>query len=123
VFQHDYEAAIIFMTISNRNSEKVMADPKLREEYGSYAKTIPLEHVLLVSRMGLARATGLPRETVRRKVSKLIEKGWVVELPGGLRARPDLNRAPEYMSAIEPMAANLRRMFGQLLQTGALNAG
>lgn len=122
VFEHDYEAAILFMTISNRNSEKVMADPKLREAYGSYATTIPLEHVLLISRMALARATGLPRETVRRKVAKLLEKGWVVELPGGLRARPDLNRAPEYMGAIEPLAANLRRLFTQLMQTGALNA-
>ena len=71
--------------------------------------------------MALARATGLPRETVRRKVAKLIEKGWVVELPGGLRARPDLNRAGQYMVAIEPLSQNLRRLFTQLLSTGALN--
>ena len=41
IYDHDYEAAILFMTISNRNSEKVMADPKLRERYGSFASTIP----------------------------------------------------------------------------------
>ena len=57
VYDHDYEAAILFMTISNRNSEKVMADPKLREAYGSFSKTIPMEHILLISRMALARAT------------------------------------------------------------------
>jgi hypothetical protein len=121
IYDHDYETAILFMTISNRNSEKVMADPKLRERYGSYASTIPPEHALLISRMALARATGLPRETVRRKVAKLIEKGWVVELPGGLRARPDLNRSDQYMVAIEPLSQNLRRLFTQLLSTGVLN--
>ena len=121
LYDYDYEAAILFMTISNRNAEKVMSDPKLREIYGTYQATIPPEHTLLISRMALARATGLPRETVRRKVGKLIEKGWVIELPGGLRAHPDLNRYPDYIAVIEPQAQNLRRLFTMLLTTGALN--
>ena len=121
VFEHDYEAAILFLMISNRNSEKAMNDPKLREQYASYKTTIPPEHSLLVSRMALARATGLPRETVRRKVTKLIEKGWIIELPGGLRARPDLNRHADYVRTLEPQAQNLRRLFTMLLSSGALN--
>jgi hypothetical protein len=121
LYDHDYEMAILFMTISNRVAEKVMNDPKLREQYGSYNNTIPPEHALLISRMALARATGLPRETVRRKVAKLIEMGWVVELAGGLRARPDLNRHSNYIGALEPMAQNLRRLFTMLLAIGAFN--
>ncbi len=123
VFDHDYEAAILFLMISNRNSEKVMSDPKLRDGYASYRTTIPPEHSLLISRMALARASGLPRETVRRKVAKLIEKGWVIDMPGGLRARPDLNRYPKYVRTLEPQAQNLRRLFTMLLSSGALNAG
>jgi hypothetical protein len=122
-FDHDYEAAILFLTISNRNSEKVMSDPALRQKYGSYTTTFPDEHLLLINRMALARATGLPRETVRRKVARLIERGWVIELPGGLRARPDLNRDPGYISVLEPQAQNLRRLFTMLLATGALGQG
>jgi hypothetical protein len=121
LYDHDYEMAIIFMTISNRVAEKVMNDPKLREQYGSYTSTIPPEHALLISRMALARATGLPRETVRRKVAKLIEMGWVIELAGGLRPRPDLNRHSNYIGAVEPMAQNLRRLFTMLLAIGAFN--
>lgn len=123
VFDHDYEAAILFLTISVRNGEKAMNDPKLRELYGSFKETIPAEHALFVSRMALARATGLPRETVRRKVAKLIARGWVEEHPEGLRARTDLNRDPRYIATLEPQAQNLRRLFAMLLSTGALNLG
>ncbi|HUO90274.1 MAG TPA: hypothetical protein VMU08_13960 [Rhizomicrobium sp.] len=121
-FDHDYEEALIFLTISNRNSEKAMNDAKLRELYGSYTATIPPEHALLISRLAISRATGLPRETVRRKVANLIGRGLVIELPGGLRARPDLNRDPRYIAALEPQAQNLRRLFAMLLGSGALNA-
>ncbi|MBS0472245.1 MAG: hypothetical protein JSR60_14330 [Proteobacteria bacterium] len=122
-FQNDYEAAILFLTISNRNSEKVMSDPALRQRYGSYTATIPDEHVLLINRMALARATGLPRETVRRKVGRLVEKGWVIEQAGGLRIRPDINRDAGYIAILEPQAQNLRRLFTMLVTSGALNPG
>ena len=123
VFNHDYEAAVLFITISVRNSDKAMHDPKLREMYASFKNDVLPEHSLFVSRMALARATGLPRETVRRKVAKLIAKGWVEEHPEGLRARADLNRDPRYIATLEPQAQNLRRLFAMLLTTGALNFG
>lgn len=31
----------------------------------------------------IAAASGVPRETVRRKLDKLLAKGWVIELPNG----------------------------------------
>ena len=39
-----------------------------------------------VSRRAVAASVGLPRETVRRKVMELIEKGHLEEVRGGLRA-------------------------------------
>lgn len=35
------------------------------------------EHLRPANALSIAHATGIPRETVRRKVEKLIEKGWV----------------------------------------------
>ena len=121
LFDNDLESAMLFITIAIRNSEKVMSDPKMREKYGSYKVALPGEDVLLISRMALARATGLPRETVRRKVAKLIAKGWVIEKEGGLHIRPDLNRDARYIAILEPQAQNLRRLFSVLLSAGALN--
>jgi hypothetical protein len=120
VFAHDYESAVLFLTISNHNAQKVMTEPALRDRYASDAVTIPPEHIVPVSRMALARATGLPRETVRRKVARLMAKGWVEEHKGGLCVRPDINRDARYAAAVESQRRNLRRMFDALSSSGAL---
>jgi hypothetical protein len=46
----------------------------------------PDEARLPVSRRAIAASVGLPRETVRRKVIELIQKGHLVEVRGGLKA-------------------------------------
>lgn len=40
--------------------------------------TIPL-----TNRKSIADSTGIPRETVRRKVATLVARGWVIEQPDG----------------------------------------
>ena len=119
-FEHDYETAILFMAISNRNAQFAMEDPELRQRYASYSDPIPTEIATPISRMALARSTGLPRETVRRKVGKLIKKGWVIETKDGLRADYDLTKDPLYVQVIMSMAPNLRRLFTGLVSAGAL---
>jgi hypothetical protein len=119
-FENDYETAILFMAISNRNAQFAMEDPELRARYASYSDAIPTDIATPISRMALARSTGLPRETVRRKVGKLIQKGWVVETKDGLRADYDITKDPIYVQVILSMAPNLRRLFAGLVSAGAL---
>jgi len=121
-FEHDYEAAILFMAISNRNAQFAMEDPELRARFASYSDPIPTEVATPISRMALARSTGLARETVRRKVAKLIQKGWVIETKDGLRADFDLTKDPIYAQVLLSMAPNLRRLFSGLFAAGALGA-
>ncbi len=121
-FDHDYEAAILFMAIGQRNGQMAMEDPELRVRYASYDDPIPTELATPISRMALARSTGLPRETVRRKVGKLIEKGWVIETKDGLRVEYELSKRALYQEIVGSMAPNLRRLFAGLLAAGALGA-
>jgi hypothetical protein len=37
----------------------------------------------LTNRKSIADSTGIPRETVRRKVATLVARGWVIEQPDG----------------------------------------
>lgn len=121
-FENDYEAAILFLAISTRNTQIVMNDPVLRQKYGSYSTRIPLDLSTPVSRLALARSTGLPRETVRRKVAYLIKREFVVEdSKKMLRVNPKLNEAADYVEVLKPQAQNLRRLFSVLASTGLFN--
>lgn len=118
-FNHDYEMVILFLAISTRNTQNVMADPELRKRYASYSEPIPVSLYTPISRLALSRSTGLPRETVRRKVAKMIELGVVVEDErGGLRVPPDLNEEDNFVETLRPQMMNLRRLLSTLAETG-----
>ena len=120
-FNHDYEMTLLFLAISTRNEHNVMNDPELRARYASFDEVIPPSLYTPISRLALARSTGLPRETVRRKVAKMIELGVVVEdKRGGLCIRPGIIEEFEPEEVLKPQLRNLRRLFSVLSETGAL---
>ncbi len=113
-FDNDYEQAMIFLAISTQNAQNLMLNKVTRKEYASFANFVP-EHLMRpVSRMALARSTNLPRETVRRKVLKLIERGYVVETPKGLVVPRSLRDLPAYGETVAVQEANLRRLFSMV---------
>jgi len=122
LFDHDYEAVILFMAILTRTGQHVMSDPRLRERFSSYAVPLPDEYATPVSRLALSRSTGLPRETVRRKVAAMIARGVVIEdLRGGLRMPPGLAGNEAFVALVEPYLGNLRRLFAHLSEAGAFD--
>jgi hypothetical protein len=52
--------------------EEVLRDPARRRDY-----------LLPCNALSVAETTGIPRETVRRKVQKLIARGWIARESGG----------------------------------------
>lgn len=76
-----------------------------------------------VSRMALARSTNLPRETVRRKVSKLIERGFVEETPKGLIVPRSVRDIPLYAETVAAQEVNLRRLFSMVSEALATDPG
>ena len=119
-FDHDYESAILFLSVTTQNSQNIMLKRDLRVRYGSLSTPIDPELMTPVSRSALSRSTGLPRETVRRKIGKLIEKGLIVDTPRGLIVPRYVTDSPAYAQTLGPQADNLRRLFsmiGELLDT------
>lgn len=120
-FNNDYEMTLLFLAISTRNEHHVMNDPELRARYASFDEVIPSSLYTPVSRLALSRSTGLPRETVRRKVAAMIEMGVVVEdKRGGLCIRQTIIEDFDPEAVLEPQLRNLRRLFSVLSETGAL---
>lgn len=81
-FDCDLECFLCYMAVVSANLGRLMRDPSSfsDDEPPSEDDRWP------VSRRAIAASVGLPRETVRRKVMELVEKGHLVEVRGGLRA-------------------------------------
>ncbi len=113
-FDNDYEQAMIFIAITTQNTQNLMLNQVTRKQYASFSTDVP-EHLFRpVSRMALARSTNLPRETVRRKVMKLMDRGFVEELPKGLIVPRSVRDIPLYAEMVVLQESNLRRLFSMV---------
>lgn len=81
-FDCDIECFVCYLAVVSANLGRMMRSQDLVSDDAPP----PDEDRLPVSRRAIAASVGLPRETVRRKVIELIEKGHLVEVRGGLKA-------------------------------------
>lgn len=113
-FDNDYESVLIFLTIITQNDETLMLSQASRKRYASLNSAVPDTLIRPISRMALARLTGLPRETVRRKVLKLVERGYVEDTPRGLIVPQCVREMPLYAELVAAQESNLRRLFSMV---------
>lgn len=113
----------VFLVIVLATVQRYVRNPEVAPQFKS---AIPLSQELsgFVSRRGIAEAMGIPLETVRRHVKRLIERGLVVERTrgclstrGGTLAR--LNATDTPMA----LAGDIAALCGSLLRMGAFRAG
>lgn len=72
VAHHNVSAQLHKLTDARRD----LAEPQ--PDLGESTSYLP------TNAFSIAQATGIPRQTVRRKVSALVERGWLLETPDGL---------------------------------------
>lgn len=110
IFNFDYERAIIALSVTMGNVQHLVNSPDL-EPYADLSTIIPPELQRPVTRLAITRATGLPRETVRRKVAALIEAGVLIkDQRGGVRMTPGLLNVDPMRDAVEQNDADVRRL-------------
>ena len=63
--------------------EARMRDPEFRDQYRAVTKVAGVEAQRGVNALSVSQATGIPRETTRRKIKKLIELGAILEVRRG----------------------------------------
>jgi len=83
LFDHDLDCAMIFLAVLEGNGRQNIRSPAFRNEYADVRVALPAETVRPMSRQSIAESLGFPRETVRRKIAALIEKGYLTEDPRG----------------------------------------
>jgi len=79
LFDDDYDCAMIFLAVLEANGRHNIRQVYFREDYADVRVSLPAEMARPISRMAISESLGMARETVRRKVSALVDQGYLVE--------------------------------------------
>lgn len=101
-YQGDMEQAIIAGMVGIGSSNHFVFEPAFREAFGDMRTLIGVDPQRGVNSFSIAEATGIPRETVRRKLKELEAIGAIVQKSRGryVHAVGYLQR-PEKIAAID----------------------
>jgi Fic family protein len=78
VFRGDLQEMLVLAVVGQMQLRAIMVSPNEGSAVGSAASGDPS-----ISASRIADVTGIPRQTVRRKLLGLLERGWVQQLPTG----------------------------------------
>ena len=82
-FSGDILAAVVLGTIGQQNTRRFFEEVVAKSEETVeelVARGAHLPHMRPCNAMSVSMATGIPRETVRRKIRWLIQQGWVQQV-------------------------------------------
>jgi hypothetical protein len=75
----DLDLAVVAEIIGTAGVEPGMRDATFREQHRTFASVVGVEGQRGINATSIASAAGIPRETVRRKLKRLVELGFIVE--------------------------------------------
>lgn len=121
--KRDPETVLILIAVISITSEKFTRtglDPKMR----SLESHLPLEQLQGCNVASIAAATGLNRETARRRVERLLREGSLIRTASGDLALPPASaRSPAALELVRKQLEAIKRFADDLLRDGVLVAG
>lgn len=117
----DLDLALVAESIAMAAIEPGMRDAAFRAEHASLDSVVGVEGQRGINASSIANATGMPRETVRRKLRRLLELGFIVEKG---RARyvvtPGVLQRPERQAAFARGIRQTVQFMNGCLEQGVL---
>lgn len=108
---NDIDLAIIAETIAVGALEPRIRDPEFRAQYGDLREVVGTTNQRGVNALSVAAATGIPRETTRRKIKQLVAAGVVVEKePGNYIAQPGYLQGTTSLKVLAELEAAFMRL-------------
>jgi hypothetical protein len=115
----DLHKALVFSAIVSANVQHIGHTSPEGHEYSGLHNAVPDEERRPVSTHALAQSLGLPYETTRRNVNKLIEAGACVRVPGqGLVITTSYLMSPQNIGNMIQCLTALQWFLGSLRRAG-----
>jgi hypothetical protein len=114
----DLVTAVVFLAIVSANASHLNADGPDGPQHADLADLPPDEARKPVSVLALAGSLGLPYETTRRHVAKLLKSGQCMRVPGGLIVPGRVLFSDGHSEILRANMTNLRRLFRALIKGG-----
>jgi hypothetical protein len=114
----DLVKGLIFLAVVQANTQHVASDEALNQTYSEADDTVPNDVRRPVSVHALSVSLGIPYETTRRYVNKLLTEGYCVRARRGLVVPGEVLQRPELVSALKKNFANLQRLVAGLRRGG-----
>lgn len=115
----DPDLTLVAEVISMAVIEPGMRDAAFRTRHAGFDSIVGVEGQQAVNATSIASATGLPRETVRRKIKRLLELGLIVE-KGRARyvLKPGALQQPEWQAAFTRGIEQTVQLMNECLEQG-----
>lgn len=114
----DHSALIGLSIIAIASERWMRADLDPRFETLSVA--MPIGHLTVCNISSISAATGFNRETTRRKVNHLVEKGLIVRGGTAVMLAPGFTQKPAASSCTQKQIEEVRRAANDLVRLGIL---
>jgi hypothetical protein len=117
----DTDQAIVAGIVGVGSIDHLVYQPEFRQAYGDVHTIVGTDHQRGVNAFSIAQATGIPRETVRRKLKDLVARGVILEKERGLYIlTPGFIQRPENIAAINEVTGHALQMMNACLALGVV---
>ena len=102
LYSGDLDLAAVGETVGLAAIEPESRKAEFREKFGNFETRIGIEGQRPINAVTISQATGIPRETVRRKLKLLLERGVIVEKTRGAYVmKPGFIQQPEILDIVD----------------------
>ena len=116
----DVEDVMIVGAIQSIGGEKLLRqslDASLRD----LSNELPYEHLAVCNLASIAGATGMNRETVRRRTNRMIKEGLLIEVDGSLHVAEAVMQLPIARNVVHKQLASMQMALRRLNLLGVLS--
>ena len=114
----DLVKGLIFVAVVQANTQHIVQDDTLSQTWSEAEDKVPDENRRPVSVHALSVSLGIPYETTRRYVNKLLADGYCIRVRRGLVVPSDVLARDDMVTALRRNYANLQRLVGSLRRAG-----